>query len=125
MDPKINFFHVQSNVFLVQSTFFLSNQKFSDLIGQENVSNDVRSEGGETDRTHFLVRLNLKTFDRTRKTLIGREKPLIKQGKVDRMMEFGPSRDGKMSDQRGKNTTKGIIGHFRTRRACVIMEFSP
>ena len=61
--------------------FFLSDQTFSDLIGQENVSNDVRSEGRETDRTHFLVRLNLKTFDRTRKTLIGREKPLIEQEK--------------------------------------------
>ena len=61
--------------------FFLSDQTFSDLIGQENVSNDVRSEGGETDRTHFLVRLNLKTFDRTRKTLIGREKSLIGQEK--------------------------------------------
>ena len=43
--------------------------------------NDVQSEGGETDLTHFLVRLNLKTFDRTRKTLVGRKKPLIGQGK--------------------------------------------
>ena len=37
--------------------------------------------GGETDWTHFLVRLNMKTFDRTKKTLIGREKSLIGQEK--------------------------------------------
>ena len=105
--------------------FFLSDQTFSDLIGQENVSNDVRSEGGKTDRTHFLVRLNMKTFDRTRKTLIGREKSLIGQEKSWSDDEIWSEQRWKDVQSEGKNTTKGIIGHFRTRRACVIMEFSP
>ena len=61
--------------------FFLSDQTFSDSIGQENVSDQFPPPLIGHHWTHFLVRLNLKTFDRTRKTLIGREKSLIGQEK--------------------------------------------
>ena len=61
----INFILVQLNVFIARS-FFLS------------------------DWTHFLVQLNLKTFDRTRKKIDWMRKCLIRQEKVDRMMKIYP-----------------------------------
>ena len=72
--------------------------------------------------THFLVQLNLKKFDRTRKKLIGQEKPSIGQENVSEQIEMGQD----VRPIRGKkNTTKGLIGHFRTRRASPTREFSP
>ena len=38
---------------------------------------------------HFLVRFNLKKFDRTRKKLIGREKRSIGQENVSKQIEMG------------------------------------
>ena len=68
--------------------FFLSNQTFSDLIAQENVSEVFPPLIGH-HWTHFLVRLNLKKFDRTRKKLIGREKRSIGQENVSEQIEMG------------------------------------
>ena len=59
----------------------------------------LRLDGNYADRTHFLVLLNLKKFDRTRKKLIGREKPSIRQENVSEQVEMGqdirPIRGGK------------------------------
>ena len=49
----------------------------------------LRLDGNYADWTHFLVRLNLKKFDRTRKKLIGREKPSIGQENVSEQIEMG------------------------------------
>ena len=58
------------------------------MIGRENVSEQIEIGRELPDRTHFLVRLNLKKFDRTRKKLIGREKRLIGQENMSEQIEM-------------------------------------
>ena len=49
----------------------------------------LRLDGNYADWTHFLVRFNLKKFDRTRKKLMGREKHSIRQENVSEQIKMG------------------------------------